>query len=107
LPPLQNLMAPPSILRRGRCACVVRLGTPLERIESELVALAFRLEPCLPLAHQLADLGEPLLVPRALALERLDPVEPVDDCPCFVHVPNVAAESRPERVGFVTITRQP
>jgi hypothetical protein len=48
-----------------------------------------------------------LLRSRALALERLDSLEPAYDCSRFVHPPKVTAESGPDRAGFVTIMRQP
>jgi hypothetical protein len=85
------------------------MGEPaaLEGVGCELGAFAFRLEPCLSLPQQLPDLGEQLLRSRALALEGLDPFEPVHHRACFVHALNVATESRRDRVGLVTITRQP
>jgi hypothetical protein len=79
----------------------------LDRVSCELGAFSFRLEPCFPLAQKLAHLGEKLLRSRALALESLDPLEPVHDRACFVHAPNVAAEIRPNRVGLVTTMQQP
>jgi len=84
------------------------MGEPaaLERVGGELVALPLGLEPCLPLAQKLADLGEQLLRSGALALEGLDPLQPVHNRACFVHGSNLAAESRPDRVGLVTIMRQ-
>src|SRR6266496_6318485 len=54
-------------------------SAPLERVGSEFGSLLLGPEPGLALAQQLADLGEQLLRARALALEGLDPLQPVHD----------------------------
>src|SRR2546423_85226 len=72
-------------LDHGRHSGVVCGPTAVERLRCKLGSVAFRFEPCLALAKQLAHLGEQLLRARALALEGFDPFEPVHDCPRLVH----------------------
>src|SRR6266536_1585138 len=83
-------------LDHGRHSGVVCDPTAVECLRRKLGSLSFCLEPGLALAKQLADLGEQLLRARAFALEGLDPLEPVYDCPRLVHQPKVAVECRPD-----------
>ena len=85
----------------------MRLPATLERVGGDLCAVAFRLEPRLALAQQLADLGEELLRSGTLPLEGLDPLEPVHDRACFVHATTVAVECGPDRARRVTIMQRP
>ena len=94
-------------LDHGRNPRVVREPAAVESLGGEVGAVAFCLDPGLTLAQEFTDLCEQLLRSRALALERLDSLEPAYDCPRFVHAPKVTAESGPDRAGFVTIMRQP
>ena len=67
--------------------------TAVERVDGELGAVALGLEPRLAFAQELANLREQCLWSRALAFERLDPLQPLQHCPCLVHDPKVAGES--------------
>lgn len=70
------------------------MGHPaaIERVDGELGAVALGLEPHLAFAQKLANLGEQRLRSSALALERLDPLQPLQDCPCLIHDPKVAGK---------------
>lgn len=76
--------------------------TAVERIDGELGAVALGLEPHLAFAQELANLGEQRLRSSALALERLDPLQPLQDCPCLIHDPKVAGEDGRNCVRDVT-----
>ena len=91
--PVHHVLGHAATLCNRRDSGVVGFAAAFERVGSGVGALALGVQPRLAFAQQFAHLGQQLLRPYALPLERLDPLEPVHDCARFVHTPNLAAES--------------
>src|SRR5436190_23176222 len=80
-------------LRHRHHPQLVRKAATFERLCRHVRAVPLGPDPRLALAEELPDLCEQELRRRALALERLDPLQPVHDRPRLVHAVNVARKS--------------
>src|SRR5215468_3129207 len=80
-------------LRHGHHRHRAREAAALERLYSLAGAVPLGPDPLLAFAEELPDLREQQLRRCTLALERLDPLQPVNDRPRLVHATNVAGKS--------------
>jgi hypothetical protein len=73
----------------------------LDRVLGPIGRSRLDLHPRLRLGDELAQLGEHHVGRRACAIERLDPLQPLEHRPRLVHRPTVAAQDRRGRVDCV------